>query len=161
MAELPSYFGLATTTIDAKNRITIPAKFRNRMPGHAEGTVTVFVTIGPDFRHLEIFDFANGNERIKALSPREGLPDQVNRRRRQVLAYMESVEMDKQGRVLLPKSHVAYAKLEGEVVVTGAGDHLQVYVPSEVEEADFPVSIESLDPKAVAKIFDSTLPEQG
>jgi DNA-binding transcriptional regulator/RsmH inhibitor MraZ len=63
--------------------------------------------------------------------------------------------------VLLPKDHVAYARLKGEVVVSGAGDHLQIYDPGEAEEVAAPVSIDKLDPDAVADIYNSTLPEQG
>jgi MraZ protein len=160
MVEQPRYIGTATTSIDAKNRITIPAKFRNRMPGYAEGNVTAYVSIGPDFRHLAIFDKVNGDRRIEALSPKDGLPSDVNRKRQQVLAYMEAVEMDKQGRILLPKSHAAYARLQGEIIIAGAGDHLQVYIEDEAQSASIPVGIDKLDPQAVARIFDSTLPEQ-
>jgi MraZ protein len=160
MAGQPRYFGLASSAIDAKNRITIPAKFRNRMPADAEGRVTVYVSIGPDFRHLAIFDEVNGNKRIEALSgDDEDLPNDIKRKRQQMLAYMEPVEMDKQGRILLPKSHAAYARLEGEVIIAGAGNHLQVYVEPEAQTAAIPVSIENLDPQAVARIFDSTLTE--
>lgn len=161
MAGLPKYFGLATTSMDSKNRITIPAKFRSKLPATSDGKTLLYVMIGADFRHLDIFDQESGEKRIEALSGDAGLPGETQRKRQQFLAMVEQVELDKQGRVLLPKNHVAYAKLQSEVVVSGAGDHMQVYDPAEAEEETAPVAIEKLEPSAVSAIYNSTLPEQG
>ncbi|MCA8918390.1 MAG: hypothetical protein KDB68_16790 [Planctomycetes bacterium] len=161
MAGLPKYFGLATTSMDAKNRITIPAKFRSKLPATSDGKTLLYVMIGADFRHLDIFDQESGEKRIEALTGDSGLPGETQRRRQQLLSMMEQVELDKQGRILLPKNHVAYAKLQSEVVVSGAGDHMQIYDPSEADEVAAPVAIEKLDPSAVSAIYNSTLPEQG
>lgn len=161
MAGKAKYYGLATTSMDAKNRITIPAKFRSKLPAGSDGKTHLYVIVGADFRHLDIFDQESGERRIEELTGQSGLPGQDQRRRQQLLALVEQVELDKQGRVLLPKDHVVYARLKGEVVVSGAGDHLQVYDPGEAEEVAAPVSIDKLDPDAVADIYNSTLPEQG
>ena len=161
MAGAPRFFGLATTSMDSKNRITIPAKFRARLPVTTDGKTLLYVMLGADFRHLDIFDQESGEKRIEALTGETGLPGNVQRQRQQFLAMVEQVEVDKQGRVLLPKSHCAYANLSSEVVVSGAGDHMQVYDPTEARKANVPVEIETLDPGAVSGIYNSTLPEQG
>jgi MraZ protein len=161
MAGGPKYFGLATTSMDSKNRITIPAKFRSRLPATSDGKVLLYVMLGADFRHLDIFDQESGERRIEALTGEAGLPSDAQRKRQQFLAMVEQVEVDKQGRVLLPKSHVAYANLTSEVIVSGNGDHMQLYDPTEAEKANVPVNIEKLDPGAVSGIYNSTLPEQG
>lgn len=161
MAGLPRYFGLATTSMDSKNRITIPAKFRSKLPASSDGKTLLYVMIGADFRHLDIFDSESGLRRIEALTGQDGLPNEEQRRRQQFLAMVEQVEVDKQGRILLPKSHVGYAMLKSEVVVSGAGDHMQVYDEAQAEEVSAPVNIEKLDPGAVSAIYNSTLPEQG
>src|SRR5690606_6603855 len=161
MAGLARYFDLATTSMDAKNRITIPAKFRSKLPVSSDGKVLLYVMIGADFRHLDIFDQESGERRIEALTGETGLPGEVQRKRQQFLAMVEQVELDKQGRVLLPKSHVGYASLKSEVVISGAGDHMQVYDPTEAEAVSAPVSVEKLDPRDVSAIYNSTLPEQG
>jgi MraZ protein len=161
MASAPRYFGLATTSMDAKNRITLPAKFRSKLPVSNDGKTSLFVILGADFRHLDIFDAESGQARVDALTGQTGIPGEVQRKRQQFLGMVEIVEMDAQGRMLLPKSHVAYANLKSEVVVSGAGDHMQLYDPSEAAAANALVSIETLDPSAVSKIYNSTLPEQG
>lgn len=159
MAESPRYFGFATSSVDAKNRITIPAKFRSKLPVGHEGRTFVYVMMGPDFRHLAVYDLASGQRRIDELTGDTGIPGEVQRKRQQYLALVEEVEVDKQGRVLLPKEHVEYARLKGEVVVSGAGDHIEVYDPEEGRHVSAPVSIEKLDPQHVSAIFDGTMPK--
>ncbi|MBX3458784.1 MAG: hypothetical protein KF696_02325 [Planctomycetes bacterium] len=161
MASAPRYFGLASTTVDSKNRITIPAKFRSRLPVSSDGKTFVYVTIGPDFRHLALFDQISGEQRIEDLTGKAGLPGEGQRRQQQLLGWFEQAEVDKAGRILLPKGHLEYARLKSEVVVSGAGDHLQIFDPQEAGEGNAPVSAEKLDPLAVARIYNSTLPEQG
>ncbi len=160
MAETAKFFGLATSTMDAKNRVTIPAKFRSKLPASSDGKTLLYVMIGPDFRHLAVFDQQNGERRIAELTGSTGLPGEEQRRRQQLLAFVEQVELDKQGRVLLPREHVGYANLKSEIVVSGAGDHMQFYDPEEARAVAAPVSVEKLDPQAVANIYNSTLPEQ-
>ncbi|MBK8206207.1 MAG: hypothetical protein IPK87_05335 [Planctomycetes bacterium] len=161
MAGTPRYFGLATTTVDSKNRITIPAKFRSRLPVSSDGKVLLYVMIGPDFPHLAIFDQQSGERRIEELTGDAGLPGEEQRKRQRLLALVEQVEVDKAGRILLPKDHVSYARLKSEIVISGAGDHMQAYDPEEARAVQAPVSVEKLDPQAVARIYNSTLPEQG
>ncbi len=160
MAESPKFFGLATSTVDTKNRVTIPAKFRSKLPASSDGKTLLYVMIGPDFRHLAVFDQENGERRIAELTGGTGLPGEEQRRRQQLLAYVEQVELDKAGRILLPREHVAYANLKNEIVVSGAGDHMQFYDPEEARAVSAPVSVEKLDPQSVAAIYNSTLPEQ-
>jgi MraZ protein len=147
--------------MDSKNRITIPAKFRSRLPASADGRTLLYVMIGADFRHLDIFDQESGEKRIEALTGNSGLPGEDQRRRQQLLAMMEQVELDKQGRILLPKTHAGYANLKSEVVISGAGDHMQVFDAGEADVLAAPVDIEKLDPTQVSAIYNSTLPEQG
>jgi MraZ protein len=160
MAGLPKYFGLASTSIDAKNRITIPAKFRNKLPTQPDGKAVLFVMPGADFRHLDIFDSESGTQRIAELTGDGKLPTDEQRRKQRLLGMMEQVELDRQGRVLLPKGHVAYARLKGDVVVSGCGDHLQVYIANEATEVEAAVSIEDMNPDDVAEIYNNTLSEQ-
>ena len=49
-------------------------------------------------------------------------------------AMAERVEMDKQGRVILPPWHVAKAKLQEEVTLAGFGDHLELWNTPDFEQ---------------------------
>lgn len=160
MARPQRYFGSATSSMDAKNRINIPAKFRSKFPASADGKVLVYVMPGPDFRHLEVFDVESGERRVEELTGGGGLPGAQQRLSQYLLSLVEQLEIDGQGRILLPKAHVEYAKLKGEVIVSGAGDHLQICDPDEARNENVPVNLEKMDPAQIAEIFNGVRPKQ-
>jgi DNA-binding transcriptional regulator/RsmH inhibitor MraZ len=82
------------------------------------------------------------------------LPDSEQRKRQALLAKFEYCECDKQGRVLLPSSHVAWARLKAEVKVSGRGGHLLIYSPEEAKTSAQQLDLEDLDPAAVARLYE-------
>lgn len=107
-------------TIDVKNRIMIPSKLRNEL--------------GPSFMITRGLDHC-----IYAYPMREwekfeeklaSLPDTRSDARvfkRFFLSGATQVDMDKQGRVLIPANLVAYGKLVGDVVTIGMQDKLEIW----------------------------------
>lgn len=148
------YIGEAATIIDAKNRITLPAKFRSKLPPSPDGSAVLLVAPGPDFRSLEIFDQENGERRMEELAGDSGLPDAEQRKRQELLSRFEYCECDKQGRVLLPASHVSWARLKGEVKVSGRGGHMLIFSPEEAKASGRLMELESLDPAAVGRLYE-------
>ena len=92
-------------SIDPKNRINFPAKFREQL--------------GENFI-LTVWDKLE--QKINQLPMSRG---------RSVKRYFFSnavtVEPDKQGRILLPPHLREYAHLEKDVIVTGASDHAEIW----------------------------------
>jgi len=154
MAGGSRYIGESQTVIDAKNRITMPAKFRGKLPVAADGSILLCVSPGPDFRSLEVFDAESGERRMHELSGETGLPGAEQRKRQALLSKFEYCECDKQGRVLLPASHVSWAKLRGELVVSGRGDHLLIYSPEEAKAVNVMLGLEDLDPAQISKLYE-------
>ena len=105
-------------TIDDKNRLTLPAKFRQALSG---GLV---ITRGMD-GCLYCYPQASWErlveERLSGLDPlsREG-----RQLHRFFFAGASEAEPDKQGRVMLPASLAKNAGIDREVVVAGVNDHL-------------------------------------
>lgn len=157
----PRYIGLASTTIDAKHRVTLPAKFRSRLPASMDGNTVLYVMPAADFRALEVFDSESGARRVEEMNGDSGLQNAHGRSLKRLLALMEQVEMDRQGRILLPKSHVAYAMLKKDVVVAGAGDHLEIYDPDQARDNAAFIDIETLDPAAVSRLYDDARASSG
>jgi MraZ protein len=115
------FLGEYEHTIDDKNRLTLPARFRQSF---ADGVV---VTRGFD-PCLAVFT-KEGWEEFSA-SRLAGL-DRFSREARDMRRYLFSAtvesELDKQGRVTLPAGLMAKADLGREVIVAGAGDCLEVW----------------------------------
>ncbi len=107
-------------TIDDKGRLTIPAKFRGEL---AAGVV---VTRGLN-RNLIAFsldDWQDLAARVKGLP--WGDPSAREFRRR-IFAGAVDLEPDKQGRILLPANLREFAGINGEVVIAGMFDHLEIW----------------------------------
>lgn len=120
------FLGEYDHTIDDKGRLTVPAKFREEL---ADGLV---VTRGLD-QCLLIYPAAEWYrlyERVSALS----LTDRRARafRRRFFSAASDAIP-DNQGRVVIPPRLREYAALNGNVVVTGAGNYIEVWSPENWE----------------------------
>jgi MraZ protein len=108
-------------TIDDKNRLTLPAKFR---AAFAQGIV---VTRGIDnCLHAYAPDAWDGlvGSRLATLDPfsKEG-----RRIQRFFYAGATEGELDKQGRVNVPVALIEHAGLGREVVVAGVNDHVEIW----------------------------------
>ena len=108
-------------TIDDKNRLTLPAKFRHVF---GEGIV---VTRGMDGC---LFAYTPGDwqtlvqTRLAKLDP---LSKEGRRMQRFFYAGAAETELDKQGRVGLPAHLLTHAQLGRDVVVAGVHDHLEIW----------------------------------
>jgi MraZ protein len=103
-------------TIDDKNRLTLPAKFREEMAGG------VVVTRGMD-GCLYAYPAGDWRERFQArvagLDPLE--PDSRKLQRHFFSGASE------QGRIMIPGALLKYAGLSRDVVVAGVSDHLEIW----------------------------------
>jgi MraZ protein len=108
-------------TIDDKNRLTLPAKFREEL---AEGVV---VTRGMD-GCLYAYPRGDWMERFQS---RVGGLDPLSREGRKLQRHFFSgaaeAEVDKQGRIMIPAPLLRYAGLQRDVVVAGVHDHLEIW----------------------------------
>lgn len=107
-------------TMDTKGRVAIPAKFRDKMDGGA------IVTRGLDSC---LFLFTKKEWQILA-EKLTALPlAQANSRAfvRLMLAGAMDVELDSQGRILVPDYLRQYGHLEKQVVVTGLYNRIELW----------------------------------
>ncbi len=108
-------------TIDDKNRLTLPAKFRQALSG---GLV---ITRGMDgclycYPQAEWERLVEG--RLAGLDP---LSKESRLMQRFFFAGASEAKPDKQGRVLVPTTLAKKASIGREVVIAGVGDHLEIW----------------------------------
>ena len=108
-------------TIDDKNRLTLPAKFRQALSG---GLV---ITRGMDgclycYPQAEWERLVEG--RLAGLDP---LSKEGRLMQRFFFAGASEAQPDKQGRVLVPTTLAKKADIGREVVIAGVGDHLEIW----------------------------------
>jgi transcriptional regulator MraZ len=108
-------------TIDDKNRLTLPARFREAL---GEGVV---VTRGLD-TCLNVY---TPSEWQQVVDRQLGELDPLSREAREMERYFYSAaavaDVDKQGRVMIPAPLISYAKLARDVVVAGVRNRLEIW----------------------------------
>jgi MraZ protein len=108
-------------TIDDKNRLTLPAKFRQAF---ADGVVItrgldgcLFAYRRPDWDRLV-------ESQLATLDP---LSQEGRRIHRFFFSGAAEADIDRQGRVMVPRELIEHAGLSREVVVAGVNDRLEIW----------------------------------
>lgn len=119
--EKPLMFrGNHPATVDDKGRLKVPAAFLGRLRDEHEGRL--FVT-SPDGRSVWIYPMDRW-ERVEEDLREKGL---WSRYSRQVNYFGQELDLDPQGRVLLPRRLRETAKTAGKVDVIGRGRFLEAW----------------------------------
>ncbi|MBQ1264852.1 MAG: division/cell wall cluster transcriptional repressor MraZ [Oscillospiraceae bacterium] len=110
-------FGKYKHTVDAKGRLFVPSKLKEKL-----GEV-FYVTVAPD-RCLSVYT-SESWQRI--LDQYNALPISAARQMRFLFANAAKCEPDKQGRFLIPSELRAYAGISQEVTFVGLGNHAEIW----------------------------------
>lgn len=124
MERTPFLTGEYRHALDDRGRVAVPARFRTRLATGA--TVT---------RWLDSCIAVYPRDAWEELAEKLRSLPLTNPQARQFARFMASgaveVELDKQGRILVPQYLRTYAGLEaGELVVVGALNHLEIWAPA-------------------------------
>src|ERR671929_431669 len=116
-----AFRGTFDHTLDAKNRLTIPAKFRAVL---ADGVV---LSKGIE-RCVQVWTPGGYDAYVSAaLEGVHPLSQEARKLTRFFAANAIDTELDAAGRVMVPGFLLEHAGLQKEAVVTGAGDCLEVW----------------------------------
>ncbi len=122
------FIGSYAITMDAKGRMAIPAKVRDALASVCEGRLVV--TAHTEERCLLVYPEPQWLD----LQPKiEALPNihrKARRMQRLLLGYATPMELDGNGRVLLPQTLRDYANLEKKLMLIGQGKKLELWSES-------------------------------
>lgn len=111
-----------------KNRLALPAKLRNEIKGDRLVLAVGFEECILGFEERK-WQETTASDLARPLSDKQGRD-----LRRKMFSQAEVVELDGQGRLVVPESLVSGRILKGEVVVIGAGDHFEIWNKKKWEE---------------------------
>ena len=114
------FLGEYTHTVDDKGRVTIPARFR------ADLATGVVVTRGLD-RNLTIYPLEEWRDLADKIMSKPMTDPSVRSFRRRLFAGAVDLELDRQGRILLPPYLREFADIDGEVVVVGNYNNIEIW----------------------------------
>ncbi len=122
---MEGFIGSYEHNLDTKNRLFVPAKFREDLGGRF-----LIKAVASAYPCIECFskdDFYSATEAELAK-----VPDPTIRRLRRFAAFAGTSEVvvDAQGRIPIPSKIAEIAKLTKETVVVGMGDHVEIWNPA-------------------------------
>lgn len=129
------FMGEYNHTIDAKGRLIIPSKFRESLGDE------FVVTKGMD-GCLFVYDNEEWKKFEEKLLSLPMMDKQVRQFTRYFLAGAASVEVDKQGRILIPSVLREFADIMKDAVLVGVGSRIEIWSRERWEGT---VSFEDMD----------------
>jgi MraZ protein len=116
--------GVSTVNLDAKGRFAIPIRYRDRLVEQCASQLVITVDkdgcllVYPEpvwiLIEKKLKDLPSFNEAARILQ-------------RLYIGHAHEVEMDGQGRVLLPPKLRAFARLDKKIAVVGQGERLEIW----------------------------------
>lgn len=121
------YLGKFNHTLDSKNRLFVPARFREKL-----GADFVLFKMPDDC--LALYDSENFEKLIEQVYEMSE-SEESREAQRNFFDGALSVTQDKQGRFTVPQDFIEYASLGEEVLILGVADRLEIWNKERYEKA--------------------------
>ena len=128
---MTGFIGEYEATLDAKGRFLLPAGFKKQMPESGEET---FVLNRGFEKCLSMYTTKSWKPLFSELSKLNDFEPKVRQFKRYFLNGATQVELDKAGRVLIPRNLLDYAGLEKEIVLVSAIDKIEIWDKTKYQE---------------------------
>ena len=124
------YQGLSKLTLDAKGRISVPARHRDALLAQCDGRVTL--TRHPD-GCLLLYPRPRWEQKRAELAR---LPHSRRVLQRILIGSAVDLELDNSGRILIAPELRAAAGLERDAFLSGVGEHFELWEPMRMDEIE-------------------------
>lgn len=143
---MPAFSGKYYYTLDPKGRIIIPAPFREIISTNYSLKIYVVNDLFDKCLHLyPQEEWIKIEEKVRQLPKTQ---EEVKIFMRRVISSAQEIELDKQGRVLIPASHREDADLKSEIVIVGQVEKIDLWDRAEWDSVN---DLSKIDKKAVAE----------
>ncbi len=116
--------GINNLTLDAKGRMAMPSRYRDRLLESCGGKLVI--TVDPD-HCLLVYPLPEWDIIESKLDALPSLNEQVRVFQRLLMGYATECELDGQGRILLPTMLRDFAALEKKIVLIGQGKKFEIW----------------------------------
>ena len=157
---MAAFSGSETFALDPKGRVNIPAKMKKCIPADAESTFVL--TRGVDGC---IDAYPKNIWENKWLPQLENL-NPFNRDHakliRMMLRYCEYVTLDSIQRLMISKDLIGFANIEGNVMINGANDKIELWNPDKYEKymESIEESYEDIAERVMAMNFENVIKDK-
>lgn len=128
----PIFVGEFTHSVDGKGRVAVPNAFRRKFAPDEDGKLVL--ARAPN-RCIEVHTLGEWVEHVnKTMKNMSLYRPQARRLRRARLSQAREVDLDGQGRILVPKNLKDLAGITGEAVIIGVGPFFEMWEPGRYRE---------------------------
>ncbi|MEW6067060.1 MAG: division/cell wall cluster transcriptional repressor MraZ [Nitrospirota bacterium] len=147
---MPAFSGKYYYTVDQKGRIIIPAPFREIISSNYSSKL--YMTNAPIDKCLCIYPLEEWNKLQEQVRIKPRSDDAIKFFLRRVIASAVEIEMDKQGRVLIPVALREDANINTNVVMAGQIERIEIWDRNEWDNLFDPAKIDkkSIEEKLAA-----------
>ena len=116
--------GATKVTLDAKGRLAIPTRYRERIAQRCDGHLVV--TVDKDYCLL-LYPLPDWEDIERKLMRLPSLDKRARRLQRLMVGHATEVELDGHGRILLSRELREFAGLEKQAVLLGQGNRFELW----------------------------------
>jgi MraZ protein len=117
--------GVAELNLDSKGRIAVPTRYREQLNGRCGGQLVI--TIDTAESCLAIYPLPEWEELQPKLDRLSSINPMTARVKRQLMGNATDVDMDANGRLLIPTKLRKHANLDKKVVLIGQGKKFEIW----------------------------------
>jgi len=148
--------GVQHINMDAKGRLAMP--LRQRLPLMDESAGNLVATIDTQVRCLVMYPLSEWERVERDIQALPALNPAVKRFQRLVLGYASDLQLDGNGRLLLPPALREYASLDKKLVLVGQGRKLELWAEELwLEERERALADSSADAELPAELLSLNL----
>ncbi len=122
------FFGEYQVSVSGTGRFLLPKRIRELLKGN------VFILTKGFDNTLAGYDREDWEKRASDLLNPPLLQPVDLRQRREIFSSLSYLEIDDQGRFVIPKNLLSYADLKDQAVIIGVGDHFEIWNPERWKE---------------------------
>jgi len=137
---VPAFSGKYYYTVDTKGRIIIPAPFREIITSNYSSKL--YITNAPFDNCLYIYPMEEWNKLQDQVRTKPRSDEAIRFFLRRVIASAVEIEMDKQGRVLVPAALREDASINSNVVMAGQIERIELWDRNEWDTLFDPAKID-------------------
>jgi len=145
--------GASKITLDAKGRMAMPTRYRDRLSDRSDGRLVV--TVDRDYCLL-IYPYPDWEEVERKLMRLPSLNARARKLQRLMVGYATELDLDGHGRILLPRELREFAGLDRQAILIGQGNKFELWdedswsakrdqwLQADDDSVDLPSELESL-----------------
>ncbi|HRI78466.1 MAG TPA: division/cell wall cluster transcriptional repressor MraZ [Cyclobacteriaceae bacterium] len=119
--------------LDAKGRMVLPARIKSQLPPAGGESQELVIRRGFE-QCLILYPMVEFKKVFSKISGLNEFNEEYRKLQRNFLSGVVTVELDSNGRFLLPKNMLTYAQIDKEAMLVGTGNKVEIWNPSIYEK---------------------------